>query len=48
MITMKGIKGGEPSALSTFAMSAAAYGRTAHVQILQGSDPCHWSTLAAF
>mmetsp|Transcript_66228 Transcript_66228/g.129813 ORF Transcript_66228/g.129813 Transcript_66228/m.129813 type:complete len:86 (-) Transcript_66228:72-329(-) len=38
MVTAKGLKGGERALPSSFAMSAAAFGRTGQVVMLTGSE----------
>jgi len=53
MLTVKGLKGGEKALLSSFAVSAAAFGRAASLQYLLGSDSqghghCTWETAAFF
>lgn len=39
MLTVKGTAGGEKALPSSFAMSAAAFGRSQRVLYLQGSEP---------
>ena len=59
MLTVKGLMGGERALPSSFAMSAAAFGRTPEVRFLSKSSEapalapkkaltCSWSTLAHF
>ena len=49
---MKGIRGGERALPSSFAMSAAALGRTGIVEFLKESGPkvgkCKWQDISSF
>ena len=50
MLTVKGIRGGERALPSSFAMSAAAFGRTGLVSFLKSSAPgkCGWAEISSF
>jgi hypothetical protein len=59
MLTVKGTSGGEKALPSSFAMSAAAFGKSKRVLYLQGSEPssssssdraasCTWYHIAYF
>lgn len=53
VLSVKGMKGGEYALPSSFALSAAAFGRSSHVEVLQecGKDPpetCNFRGVAYF
>jgi hypothetical protein len=48
ILTVKGLNGGEKLRPSSFATSAAAFGRSREVSQLLGSTRCNWRTFAAF
>lgn len=48
MLMVKGLKGGERARPSSFSMSAAAFGLTTDVMILDNCKACRWRELAGF